>query len=86
MPSVTGKSGGVVIYYKEELAIEKLDLDFQNFTSHSEIIAVKARKFATIFILIYRHPNDKAALFVNDLHKITSLFILQYYFFGCYQY
>ena len=51
MPSVTGmsgKSGGVIIYYKEELAVEKLDLDVQNFTSHSEIIAVKARKFATI--------------------------------------
>jgi len=70
--STSGKSGGVVIYYKKYLNLHVLDHQTDTDSSQLEILIIEIINRKTIFSLAYRHPTGPINSFCSILEDIFN--------------
>ena len=71
--SCYGKSGGVVMYFKNSLRVKSIMLDdIPLVNSFTEFLAVEIVEIKIIILLIYRHPTGNLNDFLNALDYIFS--------------
>lgn len=72
-PSVSGKSGGLIIYYRNYLNVKKISLlDVYEPNSDSEYLAVNVLDYNLLILLAYRHPVYQVLNFMSSLNDILA--------------
>ena len=72
VPSSSGKSGGVIMYYRKSLKVDKLHINNLPAMSHMEILSIYVKSEDVILSTIYRHPNSTMSQFLSSLEDIIS--------------
>ena len=76
VPFVSGKAGGLVIFYKSGLIVKRLNFENIFPDSQLEVLAVDIKNLFTKLILCYRHPKGKINAFLNHLENLLESKIL----------
>jgi len=70
--SVFGKSGGVVMYTKDNLIVETVDTMQYFVTSSVEILTVSIKNMDLFFSTVYRHPMPNENDFLEDFENFIG--------------
>jgi len=68
--STYGKSGGIAIYTKNNLKVDRLDLNVEKLNPSTELLSIHILSENLIFTTFYRHPNENPSHFLTDLEDI----------------
>lgn len=75
--SLTGKSGGIVIYIHHSILTKTIHLDFNITTIFDEFLIIECININLIIVSIYRHPNNDHHNFLKYFNHIMTSYALQ---------
>ena len=70
IPSICGKSGGIVVYIRNNLCFEKIEHKCINPEAQLEFLTIKMLKYPYIINVAYRHPKGQIDSFLKSIEDI----------------